>query len=161
MNPAVSRKDYIMTWSNTVTCCNGWWNFWLFCSANKKAPAVGAAGADVLERNQWLRLHWPVASLLCPFLRIFQAGVCHAFSRRFYIYHGDFAAVHGLDASKGRVNGMEGVFHFAGFRVFPADLFFERYPAFSSLVGGGMLDFGWSLTSFLPVAVLTRYCAYR
>ena len=81
MSSAVSRKDYIMTWSNTVTCCNGWLNFWLFCSANKKAPAVGAAGADVLERNQWLRLHWPVASLLCPFLRICQAGVCHAFSQ--------------------------------------------------------------------------------
>lgn len=60
----------------------------------------------------------------------------------FHIDAGDFAAVHGFDVSEVGVDGMEGVFHFAGFRVFPADQFFERYPAFSSLVGGGMLDFG-------------------
>ena len=41
----------------------------------------------------------------------------------FHIDAGDFAAVHRFDVSEGRVDGMEGVFHFAGFRVFPANQF--------------------------------------
>lgn len=47
----------------------------------------------------------------------------------FHIDAGDFAAVHGFDVSEVGVDGMEGVFHFAGFRVFPANQFFQRNAA--------------------------------
>ena len=55
----------------------------------------------------------------------------------FHIDAGDFAAVHGFDVSEVGVDGMEGVFHFAGFRVFPANQFFERHAAFIMVLNNG------------------------
>lgn len=57
--------------------------------------------------------------------------------QRFHIDAGDFAAVHGFDVSEVGVDGMEGVFHFAGFRVFPANQFFERHAAFIMVLNNG------------------------
>lgn len=57
--------------------------------------------------------------------------------QRLHVHAGDFSSVHGFDVSEVGVDGMEGVFHFAGFRVFPANQFFERHAAFIMVLNNG------------------------
>lgn len=60
---------------------------------------------DLCVLGRQRRMLWIASSFLPPV-------------QGFHIDAGDFAAVHGFDVSEVGVDGMEGVFHFTGFRVF-------------------------------------------